>query len=174
MKRDELARELVKVAKMLIGIEFDSQDAFDKYMKEHPDADKSNHSVKKSEKKQTGRKLDLTPNEKGMIEVPEKVAKEGHDIAAEFSSSEANHRGLLYQVSDATHSKKKKERAKLPELKKKLEESDNELEKVKKKVKSFESETGLDVVHAWEAVKQQHWPYAVDSGSRSVKHVVKK
>lgn len=30
-----------------VGMEFDTQDALDKYLKEHPDADKSNHSVKK-------------------------------------------------------------------------------------------------------------------------------
>ena len=54
MNRKLLAKELVRVAQILVGIEFDSQDAMDKYLKEHPDADKSNHSVKETEKKPEG------------------------------------------------------------------------------------------------------------------------
>jgi hypothetical protein len=48
MDNKKIASDLIKVAQKLLAIEFDSQDAFDKYMKEHPDADKSNHSVKKT------------------------------------------------------------------------------------------------------------------------------
>lgn len=51
MNRILVARELVALAKSLMAIEFDSQEAYDKYMKSHPDADKSNHSVKRQEKK---------------------------------------------------------------------------------------------------------------------------
>jgi hypothetical protein len=50
MNKVAVAKELIQVAKLLQAIEFDTQDAFDKYMKEHPEADKSNHSVKKEEK----------------------------------------------------------------------------------------------------------------------------
>jgi hypothetical protein len=50
MNKKAVAKELVKVAKLLQAIEFDTQDAYDAYMKEHPEADKSNHSVKKEEK----------------------------------------------------------------------------------------------------------------------------
>jgi len=48
MDRQRVARELVKIAKSLVSIEFPSQDALDKYLKEHPAADKGNHSVKKT------------------------------------------------------------------------------------------------------------------------------
>lgn len=51
-----IARELVKIAKNLVAIEFDTQDAYDKYMKDHPDADKSNHRVKKTERKEPAKK----------------------------------------------------------------------------------------------------------------------
>jgi hypothetical protein len=48
MDSNKIASELVKIAKSLIAIEFDSKEAYDKYMKEHPEADKSNHSVKEN------------------------------------------------------------------------------------------------------------------------------
>jgi hypothetical protein len=44
-----VAKELVKLAKDLLAIDFPSQDALDKYLKEHPDADRSNHKVVKRE-----------------------------------------------------------------------------------------------------------------------------
>jgi hypothetical protein len=37
--------EMLRIAKELIGIDFPTQDAMNKYLKEHPDADKSNHRV---------------------------------------------------------------------------------------------------------------------------------
>jgi len=47
MDNRKVARELVKIARSLVAIEFPSQDALDKYLKEHPKADRGNHSVKK-------------------------------------------------------------------------------------------------------------------------------
>jgi len=43
MKR--VARELVSIAKSLVAIDFPTQDALDKYLKDHPDADRSKHRV---------------------------------------------------------------------------------------------------------------------------------
>ena len=51
-KKSSIASELLLVAKELTAIEFPTQDAYDKYMKEHPDADKSLHRVTKTEKKE--------------------------------------------------------------------------------------------------------------------------
>jgi len=42
---NKIAKELVKIAKSLIAIEFPTQKAMDKYLKEHPDADKRLHWV---------------------------------------------------------------------------------------------------------------------------------
>ena len=56
MNRIAVAQELVRIAEMMTAIDFDTQDAFDKYMKEHPDADKSNHKV--VEKKEEPAKKD--------------------------------------------------------------------------------------------------------------------
>jgi phosphopantetheinyl transferase (holo-ACP synthase) len=51
MKRDEIgtkiAGEILAVAKLLMAREFATQEALDKYLKEHPDSDASKHSVKK-------------------------------------------------------------------------------------------------------------------------------
>lgn len=45
MNRMVVASELLRIAKDLLAIEFPTQDAMDKYLKEHPDADRSNHKV---------------------------------------------------------------------------------------------------------------------------------
>jgi hypothetical protein len=47
-----VAKELVAIARELQAIEFPTQDAYDKYMKDHPDADKSNHRVVETKKEQ--------------------------------------------------------------------------------------------------------------------------
>lgn len=53
MDRKMIARELLGMAKELMAIEFPTQEALDKYLKDHPDADRSNHRVVKEEKKDT-------------------------------------------------------------------------------------------------------------------------
>jgi hypothetical protein len=50
MDNVRIARRLLFMAKELIGIDFPTQDAYDKYMKEHPDADKTNHRVVETKK----------------------------------------------------------------------------------------------------------------------------
>ena len=47
MNRKKLAKEIMKVADILLGMEFKTEDAMEKYLKKHPDAEKRNHSVKK-------------------------------------------------------------------------------------------------------------------------------
>lgn len=47
MNRIAMAQELVRMAKEVMAIEFPTQDAMDAYLKEHPDADRSNHRVVK-------------------------------------------------------------------------------------------------------------------------------
>lgn len=46
-KNIKIAKQLLFLARELVGYDFPSQESFDKYMKEHPDADRSNHTVKK-------------------------------------------------------------------------------------------------------------------------------
>ncbi len=67
MNRVLIAKELVKISRLLMGMEFLTQDSLDKYLKEHPDADKSLHTVKKTQEKQ--KEFDLrtkktTPSQK--------------------------------------------------------------------------------------------------------------
>jgi hypothetical protein len=42
-----VAGELLKIARAVMAMDFPTQDAFDKYMKDHPDANRSNHKVVK-------------------------------------------------------------------------------------------------------------------------------
>jgi len=59
MNRIAVAQKLVKLARELMAIEFPTQDAMDKYLKEHPGADRSLHRVVKTEKAPE----DMTPDE---------------------------------------------------------------------------------------------------------------
>jgi hypothetical protein len=45
---DKIASELIRIAKLLVAIDFPTKEAYDRYMKEHPAADKSNHKVVKT------------------------------------------------------------------------------------------------------------------------------
>jgi len=50
MNRIAVAQKLVKLAKELIGTDFPTQDALDKYLNDHPGADRSFHRVKQKNK----------------------------------------------------------------------------------------------------------------------------
>lgn len=79
-----IARELVAMAKELLAMEFPTQDALDKYLKEHPDADRSNHSVKETEE-DVRKKIRETPEE-----VEERLKKQMGD---QYKSQEQRIRG---------------------------------------------------------------------------------
>jgi len=64
MNRELVAKELLSIARELVAIEFPTQDAYDKYMKDHPDADKSNHRVVE-QKKEPAKKDKSKPREVG-------------------------------------------------------------------------------------------------------------
>lgn len=50
MDNKNIAKEFLKVARNLCAVEFETTEALKKYLKEHPDADKSKHKVKKTNK----------------------------------------------------------------------------------------------------------------------------
>jgi hypothetical protein len=56
MDRVMLAAEILKIAKSLVSIEFPTQDALDKYLKDHPDADRSNHKVVETKRQAPAKK----------------------------------------------------------------------------------------------------------------------
>ena len=56
-----MAKDLLAMAKDLLAMEFPTQDALDKYLKEHPDADKSLHKVKETKKPAEKVQSDHTP-----------------------------------------------------------------------------------------------------------------
>lgn len=61
MDNTSIVRELLRMAKELVAIEFPTQDAMDKYLKEHPDADKSNHRVVETKKEPIQKKQEKAP-----------------------------------------------------------------------------------------------------------------
>jgi hypothetical protein len=50
MDRKMIAKELLAVAKELLSMEFPTKDALNKYLDEHPDADRGKHKVKETKK----------------------------------------------------------------------------------------------------------------------------
>lgn len=97
MNKNLVAKELLKIAKLLTSTEFDSQEALNKYLKEHPDADKSNHTVKK-EKDISKEKI------KKDEEVHGEVEKDLHDRAGKTDQP---------HLDDASHAAVKKHAEKL-------------------------------------------------------------
>ena len=51
MKKIEIAKQIIKIAKQLVGIQFATKQQMQKYLKDHPKADKSKHSVKVKKQK---------------------------------------------------------------------------------------------------------------------------
>ena len=49
MDNKKIASQLLFMAREVLGMDFPTQDAFDKYMKDHPDANRSNHKVVKND-----------------------------------------------------------------------------------------------------------------------------
>lgn len=47
--KKSVAKDLLSVARDLVSMEFPSQEALDRYLKQHPDANTSNHTIKKKE-----------------------------------------------------------------------------------------------------------------------------
>lgn len=44
---ENISRELIKIAKLLTGFQFDTKEEMEKYLKEHPEADRHLHTYKK-------------------------------------------------------------------------------------------------------------------------------
>jgi len=47
MTNKDIANRLIKLAKAIVSVEFNTEEEYKKYLQEHPDADKSKHTVKK-------------------------------------------------------------------------------------------------------------------------------
>lgn len=101
MDRILVAQELMKVAKDLMAIEFPTQDAYDKYMKEHPDADKSMHTIKKTEQKTPAKKEESkeSPHLKGALEHLSKLS----DALKHIPKAAKHMAGLKYFINKATN-----------------------------------------------------------------------
>ena len=86
MDRIAVARELLAIARELEAMEFPTQDAYDKYMREHPDADKSLHRV--VETKEGPAKGEAKPESK----------TEGDDFLFKLSGKMSKAKGLIEKV----------------------------------------------------------------------------
>jgi hypothetical protein len=100
MNEMAVARELLRVAKELMSMDFPTQDAMDKYMKEHPDADKSNHKVVETKKEEPAKKEETKKEEPAKKDEPKKehhpivqraLGREQHVVNIGQLSSEEKH-----------------------------------------------------------------------------------
>ena len=94
MDRDLVASELMAVAKELQAFEFPTQDALDRYLKDHPAADKSKHKVKETKKEEGKPEAPAKPSEKK--EAPKTEPKK------EPSEKEESTQTSIAFISDST------------------------------------------------------------------------
>jgi hypothetical protein len=84
MDKNLIANELVDIARELFAMDFPTQDAMDKYLKDHPDADRSNHKVVKhdSSKSETHpmNLMQQRKNEKKMEEIGKHFNKKPENL----------------------------------------------------------------------------------------------
>lgn len=86
MDRKAVARELLAMAKELIGMEFPTQKALDRYLREHPDADRGLHRVKRGLPGKWEKVKEMMPKvTKGQ---KEKAEKRYQEIAEKAKSEE--------------------------------------------------------------------------------------
>ena len=78
MNKRKVAAELIKVAESLIAIDFPTDEAMKKYLKEHLDADKSNHRVVKTEKTESAKAHKQAPSVIDKSKLPKGVKIEEH------------------------------------------------------------------------------------------------
>ena len=89
MNKRLVAKELLKMAKELLAIDFPTKDAMDKYLKDHPDADRSNHHVvetKKEEPKKERKEYNFSPEKKS-----KKTFSEQTDTFFDDASKKSTH-----------------------------------------------------------------------------------
>ena len=63
MKKELIAKELLRIAKEILSIEFATKQQLNKYLKEHPEADPKKHSVKENKKVQKKQTKEITSPE---------------------------------------------------------------------------------------------------------------
>ena len=81
MDRVKIASELVKIAKELMAIDFHTQEAMDKYLKEHPEADKVNHKVVKEDMmNHPFNQMRVRQHEKAMGDIARHYKKDPKDL----------------------------------------------------------------------------------------------
>jgi hypothetical protein len=111
MDKQKVASELLRLARQLVSMEFDTQDALDKYMKEHPEGDRSNHSVKKQESVQPQGKVKIAPRSVPMTHpehwVGHSTKEIGMGLREGFGRVESNEDQLIRHGKDAIESMKK-------------------------------------------------------------------
>ena len=92
---EKVAKELARLARELMSMEFDTDEQLKQYLKEHPDADKSKHTVKKKEEDKGESKK--TPTKKDVKDVVKKVTEK----KKEFSQKEKdNNAEEAYEKAD--------------------------------------------------------------------------
>jgi hypothetical protein len=95
---DVVARALLMVAKRLMAIDFPTQGAMDKYLKEHPDADKSNHKVVEQKKSQL-------PTHRSPKKVKSIGGKSPEDYASQWGSTKGQGAAHFYNYGSEKQKK---------------------------------------------------------------------
>jgi predicted RNA-binding Zn-ribbon protein involved in translation (DUF1610 family) len=87
MNKEMVAMEMLKLADTILATDFPTQEALDKYLKEHPDADRSNHKVVKdkgtSMEDHPYNQMQKRKNEEAMKEIGKHFKKDPKDLTVD-------------------------------------------------------------------------------------------
>ena len=140
MNENFIANELAEIARELMAMEFPTKDAMEKYLKEHPEANKSKHRVVET-KKEAPAKKEEAPAKKVEDKAPEKKEPTGEE-GVEHSYASFNHFELgmtREEAESCSHSgdcmADVVELMKKPHIKKQLDELDPD--KLRKELKEY-------------------------------------
>ena len=101
------ASEILAVAKEILATDFPNQEALDKYLHEHPDADKSNHRVVKTPEKSSAPEDESAPKQKAPEEkTPEKPSTPSYDKSGGRTRYHRTHPGGTVDLTNYDKNKK--------------------------------------------------------------------
>jgi hypothetical protein len=103
MDNRKIASRLLFLAKEVLGMDFPTQDALDKYLKDHPDADRSNHKVVKTKKDTPAKKQDApAPSDRKRTRWnPNNPIHKARNVSEGRSSTGENWKKVFLENADA-------------------------------------------------------------------------
>ena len=99
MYKNNIAKQLVKIAKELVSIEFATKQQLNKYLKQHPEANPKNHSVKENTSVSVNKSSEITKLQKFFGTSAKNIAQTTKDERVLDTLSKTQNIQTLFHVS---------------------------------------------------------------------------